>query len=98
MPDQIQESFSLSDVDSVEYTLLDYHGKIVLLKFWADRCSHCHKEFSKLQQALGELNSKGLQILAVNVGQGRDHVLELKQEYRLTISLFLDDKKEIAEK
>ncbi len=97
---QIQQatSFSLTGVDSVQYNLEDYRGKIVLLHFWADWCPHCRKEFSKLQQAHDELNSKGLRILAVNVGQGREHVLELKQEYRLTIPLLLDDKKEVAEK
>jgi peroxiredoxin len=90
--------FSLPGVDSLEYSLSDYGGKIVLLHFWADWCPHCRKEFIRLQQASDELKDKGLVILAVNVGQGREHVLELKREYHLTMPLLLDDKKEIAEK
>ena len=90
--------FTLSGADSVQYTLSDYRGKVVLLNFWADWCPHCRKEFVKLQQANDELKGKGLEILAVNVGQTRQHVLELQQEYLLTIPLLLDEKKEIAEK
>ncbi len=99
-PTQIQETipFTLPAVDSLQYTLADYRGKVVLLNFWADWCPHCRKEFVKLQRASDKLKERGLVILAVNVGQGREHVLELKQEYRLTIPLLLDDKKEIAEK
>jgi len=90
--------FSLLDVDSLQYKLIDHSGKVVLLHFWADWCPHCRKEFAKIQQASDQLQEKGLVILAVNVGQGREHVLELKREYRLTIPLLLDDKKEIADK
>jgi len=90
--------FSLTGADSVQYNLSDYRGKVVLLNFWADWCPHCRKEFVKLQQANDELKGKGLEILAVNVGQTRQHVLELQQEYLLTIPLLLDEKKEIAEK
>jgi peroxiredoxin len=99
-PDPIQQAipFSLPGVDSVKYSLSDYSGKIILLHFWADWCPHCRKEFVKIQQASDQLKERGLVILAVNVGQGREHVLELKQEYRLTIPLLLDDKKEVAEK
>jgi peroxiredoxin len=89
--------FTLPAVDSVKYNLQDYRDKIVLLHFWADWCPHCRKEFAKLQKASDELEGQGLEILAINVGQDREHVLELKQEYQLTIPLLLDDKKEVAE-
>jgi peroxiredoxin len=99
-PSQIQESipFSLYSADSVQYNMSDYRGKIVLLHFWADWCPHCRKEFAGLQQASEELKGRGLEILAVNVGQSREHVLELKEEYHLTFPLLLDEKKEITGK
>jgi len=97
---QIQQatSFSLSGVDSVQYNLEDYRGKIVLLHFWADWCPRCRQEFARLQKVNDELKDRGLQILAINVGQTKEHILELKQEYRLSFPLLLDQKKEIAEK
>ena len=90
--------FTLPDVDSIQYKLEDYRGKIVLLHFWADWCPHCRKEFEKIQKAADELRDKGLQILAVNVGQSRQHVLELKEEYQLSIPLLMDENRDITEK
>jgi peroxiredoxin len=90
--------FSLTGADSVQYNLTDYRGKVVLLNFWADWCPHCRKEFAKLQQANDELKRRGLEILAVNVGQSREHISELRQEYALTFPLLMDEKKEIAGK
>jgi peroxiredoxin len=98
--DMIKEAipFSLASVDSIQYKLEDYRGKIVLLHFWADWCPHCRQEFAKLQKVDDELKGRGLQILAVNVGQTKKHVLELKEEYRLSIPLLLDENKDLAEK
>jgi len=89
--------FELYDTDSVSYALKNYKGKLVLVHFWADWCSHCRQEFPKIQMAYEKLKSQGIEILAVNAGQTREHVLEIKMSYNLTFPLLVDERAKIAE-
>ena len=57
--------FSLASVDGKTLKLSDYHGKAVLLNFWATWCEPCKIEmpwFVELQQKYGP---QGLQVLGV---------------------------------
>ena len=60
--------FELYDTDSVSYALKNYKGKMVMIHFWADWCSHCRQEFPKIQIAYEKLKSQGIEIIAVNAG------------------------------
>ena len=90
--------FTLYDSDSVLYSLKDYHGKLVMIHFWADWCPHCRAEFPKLQRAYEKLKPKGIEILAINSGQTREHVKEIKITYALTYPLLVDVEAKTAEK
>jgi len=89
--------FELYDTDSVSYTLKNYEGKLVLIHFWADWCSHCRQEFPKIQKAYEKLKPQGIEIIAVNAGQTREHVLEIKTSYNLTFPLLVDEEAKIAQ-
>jgi peroxiredoxin len=84
------KNFILFDVDSVRYELKDYRGKIVMVHFWADWCPNCRGEFPKIQQAYEKMDKKDFEILAVNSGQSKAHVREIKETYGLTYPLLLD--------
>ena len=90
------QSFTLFDTDSVAYSLSDYDSVLVMVHFWADWCPSCRKEFPKLEQAYRRLKSRGFQLLAVNSGQSRDHVLDIKNSYGLTFPLLLDEEGKTA--
>jgi peroxiredoxin len=94
---QKAQPFTLYDTDSVAYSLKDYPGKLVMIHFWADWCSHCRGEFPKLQRVYEELQSEGFEILAVNSGQSKDHVQEIKETYALTYPLLVDEEAKTAE-
>ena len=83
--------FELYDTDSVSYALKNYKGKMVMIHFWADWCSHCRQEFPKIQIVYEKLKSQGIEIIAVNAGQTREHVLEIKMSYKLTFPLLVDE-------
>ncbi len=91
------KSFMLYDTDSVVFALEDYKNKPVLIHFWADFCAHCRQEFPKIQNAYNILKPQGYEFLAVNAGQSREHVLEIKTTYDLTYPLLVDEEKKIAE-
>jgi peroxiredoxin len=89
--------FKLYDTDSVAFSLEDYKNQPVLIHFWADFCAHCRQEFPKIQNAYEILEPKGYEFFAVNAGQSREHVLEIKTTYDLTYPVLVDEEKKIAE-
>lgn len=84
------KNFTLYDTDSIRYELADYKGKIVMVHFWADWCPNCRGEFPKIQQAYEKLGSDDFEILAVNSGQSRAHVLAIRENYHSTYPLLID--------
>ncbi|PJA77663.1 MAG: thiol-disulfide oxidoreductase ResA [Nitrospirae bacterium CG_4_9_14_3_um_filter_51_5] len=61
--------FRLMDLHGKAVSLSDFHGKVVLLNFWATWCGPCRIEMPAMEALYGSLQSKGLEILAVSVDQ-----------------------------
>ena len=62
---QLAPAFELKDLAGKNVRLSDYHGKVVLLNFWATWCPPCKEEmpwFVDLQQRYGP---QGLQVIGV---------------------------------
>ena len=60
----IFEDFSGNEID-----LNDYHGKLVIINFWATWCAPCKKEMPSLDSLYQDKNFKNLQAFAVNMEQ-----------------------------
>ena len=60
----IFEDFSGNEID-----LNDYHGKLVIINFWATWCIPCKKEMPSLDRLYQDSNFKNLQVFAVNMDQ-----------------------------
>jgi len=52
-----------------EINLKDYHGKLVIINFWATWCAPCKKEMPSLDNLYQDSNFKNLQVFAVNMDQ-----------------------------
>ena len=62
-------SLIFEDFSGNEINLKDYHGKLVIINFWATWCAPCKKEMPSLDSLYQDNNFKNLQILAVNMEQ-----------------------------
>ena len=52
-----------------EIDLKHYHGKLVIINFWATWCPPCKKEMPSLDRLYQDSNFKNLQVFAVNMDQ-----------------------------
>lgn len=69
---------------------IDYPGKVVALRFWADWCPYCRKEMADLQPVYQRLHGRGLEILAVNVAQDRDAIRRFVTPLGIAYPVLLD--------
>jgi peroxiredoxin len=68
--------FALTDASGKTVKLKDYHGKVVLLDFWATWCTGCKKEipwFAEFQKTYG---AKRLAVVGVSMDEGGWKVLK----------------------
>jgi len=61
----IAPQFTLTDVNGRTVRLSDYHGKVVLINFWATWCPPCRAEMPDLVRLQREHGKEGLQIIGI---------------------------------
>ncbi len=87
--------FELKDMEGNTVKLSDFLGKKVMLNFWATWCKFCVQEMPDLMK-LQEAHKDDLVILYVNVGESKDKVQKFIDEHKLTGTVLLDEKMEVA--
>lgn len=90
--------FRLPDLSGDTLSLSDFSGKIVLLNFWASWCPPCRYEMPTMEQLWKDFKEKGLVILAVDLGEPREKVLEFAKKLNLTFPILLDRTRDIGRK
>ena len=60
-------SLIFEDFSGNEINLNNYHGRLVIINFWATWCAPCMKEMPSLDKLYQDNNFKNLQIFAVNM-------------------------------
>ena len=68
----------LNDLDGQEHNLYDWHGKVILLNFWATWCGPCQLEIPDFIAYQSKYGEQGLQI----IGIGLDEVRKLRNFVR----------------
>ena len=58
--------FTLIDLMGRQHALPDYHGKVVLLNFWATWCGPCRVEMPSMDVLYQDLKPEGFEILAIS--------------------------------
>jgi peroxiredoxin len=90
-------NFAYVDLDGKTRNLTDSRGKVVMLRFWADWCPPCAKEFPIIEKTYQEVRGKGLDVIAVNVRQSEARVRDYTGKFRCSYTIALDRDGSIAE-
>lgn len=61
----IAARLDLPDVTGKPGSLADWHGKLVLVNFWASWCAPCREEMPLLDRAQQRLAGRGLQVVGI---------------------------------
>lgn len=93
---EVAPDFTLVDPLGNTFSLSNYSGKVVLLHFWASWCHFCREEFPKMQRSYNKHKDKNFVILAVNVKQSKEHVIDFMEKYNLTFPTPMDEEAAIA--
>ena len=62
-------ALKFEDFSGNKINLKNYHGKLVIINFWATWCAPCKKEMPSLDKLYQAKNFKNLQVFAVNMEQ-----------------------------
>ena len=73
-----------------EYRLQSNIGKVVILHFWQVGCRSCKLEMPALDELYGKYRGKGLEVLAVNVGQKAGVVRTFAAELGVSYPILID--------
>jgi len=82
--------FRLTDADGNSHRLADYRGKVVIVNFWATWCPPCRAEMPSMQRAWEQLQSEGITMLAINVGEDEDTIFQFTANYPVEFPLLMD--------
>ncbi|MBI2333064.1 MAG: redoxin domain-containing protein [Chloroflexi bacterium] len=92
--------FTLPTLDGTEVSLSQFHGKPVLINFWASWCAPCREEMPELVRAYEAHKVDGLLILGLNLTfqDSLPEVQHFVNEFKMTFPVLLDEDGAVAEK
>ena len=86
-------SFTRIDLNNRQVSLADYHGKVVLLNFWATWCVPCLTELPRFVAWQQQYGGRGLQVVGISMDDEERPVRTLSQKYRLNYPVVMGDEK-----
>lgn len=91
LPGKNATDFTLRDLEGRDISLSDFHGKPVLLNFWATWNIPYRTEMPSMERLHREYKEKGLVILAVSVDRGSpEKIKKFIKELKLTFPILFD--------
>ncbi|RSL32305.1 thiol-disulfide oxidoreductase ResA [Salibacterium salarium] len=94
---EVAPNFVLQNMDGEEVELEDLRGKGVFLNFWGTYCPPCEDEMPHMEKQYEKYKDRGVEILAVNVGESDLAVERFVNRYDLTFPVLLDENKDVLD-
>jgi thiol-disulfide isomerase/thioredoxin len=82
--------FSVNTLDGGTLSNSSYSGQLVLLQFWTTWCPYCHRDLPALDNIQSAYASKGLSVLAIDVGEDEATVQRYLQANPRSCPIALD--------
>lgn len=101
-PDRVKEgsiapNFVLQSVDGERIELKDLKGKGVFLNFWGTWCGPCKQEFPYMANQYQVFKDRGVEIVAVNVGESNIAVKNFMDAYGVNFPVAMDKDRQVTE-
>ena len=85
--------FSRNDLTGSPVHLIDYHGQLVLLNFWASWCGPCREEMPHFSQWQRNYAAKGLQVIGVSMDDDAESAREFLKQHPVSYPIVMGDAK-----
>lgn len=93
----IAPNFVLQSVDGDRIELKDLKGKGVFLNFWGTWCGPCKQEFPYMANQYEVFKDRGVEIVAVNVGESNIAVKNFMESYGVNFPVAMDKDRQVTE-
>jgi peroxiredoxin len=89
--------FTLRALDSTTVHLAAFHGRPVIINFWATWCPPCIHEMPELARRFAEHREANLEVVAVNAdGESTDKIRQFATGLSLPFPILLDPRLKVA--
>jgi cytochrome c biogenesis protein CcmG, thiol:disulfide interchange protein DsbE len=82
-------AFTLTTLDGKLVSSNDFHGKIVLVNFWATWCPPCRSEMPEIEAAY-QAHRNNFVVLGINQAESSNAAKQFADEFHLTFPILLD--------
>jgi len=88
-PSEPAPQVELSSLEGQRLKLSDFHGRVVLLNFWATWCGPCRAEIPELNKLQRDFEASGLAVIGVSWDDSAADVREFQKEIRQDYTVLL---------
>jgi thiol-disulfide isomerase/thioredoxin len=84
------------EAESTTLGLSQFHGKVVVLDFWASWCGPCRRSFPWLNEMQDKYGRQGLVVIGVNLDANREDAAEFLEEFPADFRIHFDTEAALA--
>ncbi len=89
-------ALALADPEGRSHRLDDYHGRALVINFWASWCEPCRDEMPSLQRLKDRLADRPFALIAVNMGENAARVRSFLDMMPIDYTILLDPRMRVA--
>jgi thiol-disulfide isomerase/thioredoxin len=97
-PPKVGDSFPKLADYTLEGTLPDLAGKVVLVDFWASWCGPCRHSFPALQEIHQKYKDQGVVVLGISLDEDKSDMEGFLKKSKTDFAIVRDPKGKLAEK